>query len=111
MLFSGLAGGVPTYSSLRAIGQPAEAQRALKASFIFIAVLLFLSFVLPLRSAGTGLSIGLGYGWGYYMNEFFLKKYLPDESSYPRKSWLKPLLICLAVVAGVVGFLGALTTI
>jgi len=111
MLFSGLAGGVLTHSSLKAVGQPAEAQRALKASFIFFAVLLFISFVLPLRNAGTGLSIGLGYGWGYYMNEFFLKKCVPDEASYPRKSWLKPLLICLAVVIGVFGLAGALTTI
>ena len=111
MLFSGLAGGVLTYASLNAVGQPRPAQQALKASFIFIAVLLFLSFLLPLRSAGTGLSIGLGYGWGYYMNEFYLKKCLPDEATYPRKSWVKPLLICLAIVVGVFGFFGALTKI
>ena len=111
ILFSGLAGGVLTHSSLKAAGQPVEAQRALKASFIFFAVLLFISFVLPLRSAGTGLSLGLGYGWGYYMNEFFLKKCLPDEASYPRKSWAKPLLICLAVLIGVFGLAGALTTL
>lgn len=110
ILFTGLVGGVLTHSSLKAVGQPVEAQKALKASFIFFAALLFLSLVLPLRSAGTGLSIGLGYGWGYYMNEFYLKQYLPNEASYPRKSWVKPLLICLAVLIGVMGFFGALKT-
>lgn len=111
ILFTGLAGGVLTHSSLQAAGQPVEAQKALKASFIFFGALLFLSLVLPLRSAGTGLSIGLGYGWGYYLNEFYLKKCLPDEASYPRKSWVKPLLICLAVLIGVMGFFGALRTL
>lgn len=111
ILFSGLAGGILTHASLNAIGQPEEARRALKASLIFIAVLLFLSFLLPLRSAGTGLSLGLGYGWGYYMNEFYLKKCLPAEASYPRKSWVKPLVISLAVFLGIFGCLGALKTL
>lgn len=111
VLFSGLAGGILTYYSLAAAGQPAGAQRALKASVIFIAVLIGLSILLPLRSAGTGLSLGLGYGWGYFLNEFYLKKYLPEEARYPRKSWVKPLLIWLAVVVGIFGFLGALTTL
>lgn len=111
ILFSGLAGGVLTYSSLNAIGQQEQAQRALKASFIFIAVVLFLSFLLPSRSSGSGLSIGLGYGWGYYMNEFYLKKCLPDEAAYPRRNWVKPLLICLAIIVGLFGLFGALTKI
>ena len=111
ILFSGLAGGILTHSSLNAIGQPLQARSALKASLIFICVVLFVGWVLPLRSAGTGLSIGLGYGWGYYMNEFYLKKCLPDEASYPRKNWVVPLVICLAVVLGIFGFFGALTKI
>jgi hypothetical protein len=111
VLFSGLAGGILTYYSLSAAGQPVGAQRALKASSIFFVLLLGLSILLPLRSAGSGLSFGLGYGWGYFLNEFYLKKYLPEESRYPRKSWVKPLLICLAALVGVFGFLGALSTL
>lgn len=110
-LFSGLAGGILTYYSLVAAGQPVGARQALKASLIFIVVLLTLSFLLPLRSAGSGLSIGLGYGWGYFLNESYLKKYLPDEARYPRKSWVKPLLICLVVAVGLVGLLGAFATL
>lgn len=111
MLFSGLAGGILTYYSLQAAGQPAGAQRALRVSIMFVVLLIGLSLVLPLRSTGTGLSIGLGYAWGYFLNEFFFKKYLPDESQYPRKSWVKPLLIWLAVLVGVFGFAGALSVI
>ena len=111
VLFSGLAGGILTFYSLRAAGQPAGAQRALRASIIFIAGLLILSFLLPLRSSGTGLSVGLGYGWGYYMNEFYLKKYVADEASYPRKSWVKPLLIWLAVLAGAIGLASAVVVL
>jgi hypothetical protein len=78
---------------------------------MFIVLLIGLSILLPLRSAGKGLSVGLGYGWGYFLNEFFLKKYLPDESHYPRKSWVKPLLIWVAVLVGIFGFFGAIATL
>jgi len=111
MLFSGLAGGVLTYYSLQAVGQPQGAQRALRLSIMFVVLLIGLSLVLPLRSAGTGFSIGLGYAWGYFLNESFLKKYLPDEASYPRKGWVKPLLIWLAVIVGLFGFVGAMSVI
>jgi hypothetical protein len=111
VLFSGLAGGILTYYSLQAAGERVGAQRALRVSIMFIVVLIGLAMVLPLRSAGRGLSLGLGYGWGYFLNEFFLKKYLPDESTYPRKSWVKPLLIWLAVLVGIFGFFGALATL
>jgi hypothetical protein len=111
VLFSGLAGGILTYYSLSAAGQPVGAQRALRLSIMFVVLVAGLSMLLPLRSAGTGLSLGLGYGWGYFLNEFYFKKYLPDEASYPRKGWVKPLLIWLAVLVGVFGFFGALSTL
>lgn len=78
---------------------------------MYVVLLVGLSILLPLRSAGTGLSFAFGYGWGYFLNEFYLKKYVPNESSYPRKSWVKPLLIWLAVLVGVAAFVGALTTL
>lgn len=110
VLFSGLAGGILTYYSLRAAGQLVGAQRALKLSIMYVALLIGLSILLPLRSAGTGLSLGLGYGWGYYLNEFYLKKYLPDEARYPRRGWVKPLVISLAVLLAIFGSLGAFST-
>jgi hypothetical protein len=111
VLFSGLAGGILAYYSLIAAGQPTGAQRALKLSIMYVVLLVGLSILLPLRSAGKGLSLAFGYGWGYFLNEYYLKKYVPNESSYPRKSWVKPLLIWLAVLMGVFGFFGALNTL
>ena len=85
ILFSALAGGILTFYSLRAAGQPVGGRRALWASIGYVAVLLALVSALPLRGGGTGLSVGFGYVGGYVLNHFFLEKYLPDEASYPRK--------------------------
>ncbi len=99
MLFSALAGGILTFYSLRAARQPVAAQRALWASFGYIVMLVALFILLPfLRAGGKGLSVGLGYAGGYLLNHFFLQKYLPDEATYPRKGWVKPLLIWVVVL-------------
>lgn len=109
-LFSGLAGGVLTYYSLRAAGQAEGARKALRASLIFIVLLLGLGFLLP-RSTGSSLAIGLGGGWGYFLNEHYLKGYLYEEATYPRKDWVKPLFSCvaalLAVLVGTIGLANA----
>lgn len=74
------------------------ARRALWAGFGYVVALVALVILVPAISrAGTGLSVGLGYAGGYILNELFLKKYLPDEASYPRRSWVKPLIICIVV--------------
>lgn len=98
MLFSALAGGILTFYSLRAAGQPAGGRRALLASVAYIVAVVALFAVLPLHGGGSGVSVALGYAGGYVLNELFLKKYLPDEAAYPRKSWVKPLLIWVAVL-------------
>lgn len=62
-------------------------------------MLVALFILLPfLRAGGKGLSVGLGYASGYLLNHFFLQKYLPDEATYPRKGWVKPLLIWVVVL-------------
>jgi hypothetical protein len=86
VLFGGLGGGILVFYSLRAVGQHVGARYALAASIIFLAVLIVLVIVFPFLGRITGLSFALGFGWGYLMKEFYLKKYLPDESVYPRKS-------------------------
>jgi hypothetical protein len=103
MLFSALAGGILTFYSLRSVGQPAAGRRALLASAGYVAVLLVLLNLLPTFRGGAGISVGLGYAGGYVLNEYFLKKSLPDEAQYPRKSWVKPLLIWIIVLAAGVG--------
>ena len=98
ILFTALTGGVLTFYSLRAAGQPVAARRALWAGFGYVVALVALVILVPAVSrAGTGLSVGLGYAGGYILNELFLKKYLPNEANYPRKGWVKPLIICLVV--------------
>lgn len=104
MLFSALAGGILTFYSLRSVGQLVAGRRALAASLGYVALILLLINWLPLPSSGgSGLSVGLGYAGGYVLNESFLKKHLPDEASYPRKSWGKPLLIWVVVLATGIG--------
>ena len=105
MLFSALAGGILTFYSLRSVGQPAAGRRALVASLGYVVVILLLLNLLPLNRGGAGLSVVLGYAGGYVLNEYFLKKSLPDEAQYPRQSWVKPLLIWLVVLG--LGFGGA----
>jgi hypothetical protein len=110
MLFSALAGGILTFYSLRSVGQPTAGRRALLASAGYVAVLLVLLNLLPMSRGGAGLSVALGYAGGYVLNEYFLKKSLPDEANYPRKSWVKPLLIWIIVLAvGVGGAVAVLT--
>ena len=96
-LFSGLAGGILAFHSLRDAGQPAAARQALWASVGYTALSVLLLNLIPVKTGG--LSIGLGLAWGYVLDSYYFKKYLPDEASFPRKSWVKPLLICLLISA------------
>jgi hypothetical protein len=96
-LFSALAGGILTFYSLRSVGQLKAAWQALGASAGYVALCLWLLNLLP--ATNSALAYGLGYAGGYVLNTFFLKKNVPDEAEYPRKSWVKPLLIWI-VVAG-----------
>jgi len=45
-----------------------------------------------------GLSIGIGYASGQWLIQYLRKK-LPDEANFPRKSWVKPAAIWLAISA------------
>lgn len=110
MLFSALAGGILTFYSLRSVGQLAAGRRALAVSLGYVALLLVLANFLPSSGSSSGLAVGLGYAGGYVLNQSFLKKYLPDEASHPRKSWVKPLLIWVAVLLVGIGGAVALLT-
>lgn len=101
-IFSSLVGGILAYQSLHAVGQGRAARHALWTSIGYLSFCLLLGQVVP-RIPGLGL--GLGYAWGYWLSQY-VKKYVPAEASYPRKSIVKPLLICLSIagvlVAGLV---------
>lgn len=58
-------------------------------------LLLLLGQVLPRI---PGLSIGIGYASGQWLTQYLRKK-LPNEADYPRKSWVKPAIICVAISA------------
>jgi hypothetical protein len=89
VLFSPLAGGILAFYSLREAGEKAAARHVLWVGIGFLGLLLLLGQVLPRI---PGLSIGVGYGCGQWFTQYLRKK-LPDEVSYPRKSWVKPAII------------------
>ena len=94
VLFSSLAGGILAAQSLQAAGQPEAARRALWFGRGYFLFCLLLGYLLP--AGVSGLGIGLGIGGGYWLSSY-LKKHIPDEASYPRRSIVKPLIICLAI--------------
>ncbi|MGI4863407.1 MAG: hypothetical protein ACRYFZ_05745 [Janthinobacterium lividum] len=105
VVFGSLAGGILAAQSLQAAGQPEAAQRALWFGRGYFVFCLLLGYLLP--PGVSGLGIGLGIGGGYWLSSY-LKKHVPDEASYPRRSIVKPLIICLAVTAVFVATLVAL---
>jgi hypothetical protein len=102
MAFSALAGAVLTFLSLRAVGRRGPAWQALGAGVLYTVLTGALLYYVPINS--SGLSVGLGLGGGTLLNELFLKKQLPNETDYPRRSIVVPLIICLAM-AGVLTYL------
>ena len=98
MAFSALTGGILTFLSLRAAGRRRPAWQALGVSVLYTAFTIWLLNYVPINS--SGLSVGLGLGGGTLLNELFLKKQLPDEEQYPRRSIVVPLIICLIVAVG-----------
>jgi len=99
VVFSALAGGVLAYHSLRDAGQPAAARHALWTSIGFVGLAILLGQVGPRI---PGLAFVLGYSSGLWLS-YYLKKYVPDEASYPRKNIVKPLVICLLLAGVVIG--------
>lgn len=97
--FSALAGGVLAYHSLRDAGQPAAARHALWTSIGFLAFAILLGQMAPRI---PGMAFVLGYASGLWLSHY-LKKYVPDEASYPRKKIAKPVVVCLLATAVVVG--------
>jgi hypothetical protein len=93
VLFSPLAGGILTFYSLRETVGKAAARQVLWVSMGLFGLLVVLGQVLP-RIPGLG--IGFGYACGQFFTQYLRKK-LPDEASYPRKSWVKPVIICLLI--------------
>lgn len=83
--------------SLRAVGRRGPAWQALGVGVLYTAFTVLLLNYVPINS--SGLSVGLGLGGGTLLNELFLKKQLPNEEQYPRRSIVVPLIICL-IVAG-----------
>ena len=100
--FSTLAGGILTFQSLRAVGRPAAAWQALGVSVAYVVLTYFIVSTVHIR--GSALAVGLGFGGGTLLNELFLKKQLPDEANYPRKSIVVPLIICLVLVGALLYF-------
>ena len=79
----------------------AAARHILWISIGLLGLLLLLGQVLPRI---PGLTIGVGYGSGQWFIQYLRKK-LPDEASYPRKSWVKPAIIWAAVTGVVLYFI------
>ena len=100
MAFSALTGGILTFLSLRAAGRQGPAWQALGVSVLYTILTVLLLNYVPVNS--SGLSIGLGFGGGTLLNELFLKKQLPNEEVFPRRSIVVPLIICLIVAGGLV---------
>ena len=95
VLFSPLAGGVLTFYSLRETAGKTVARQALWVGIGLFGLLVLLGQLLPRI---PGLSLGVGYASGQWFTQYLLKK-LPDEASYPRKSWIKPAVICALLTA------------
>lgn len=100
MAFSALTGGILTFLSLRAAGRRGPAWQALGASVLYTAFTILLLNYVPVNL--SSLSVGLGFGGGTLLNELFLKKQLPNEVEYPRRSIVAPLIICLIVAGGLI---------
>ncbi|MEJ7664050.1 MAG: hypothetical protein WKG07_33235 [Hymenobacter sp.] len=71
-LFSGLAGGILAFHSLRDAGQPAAARQALWTSVGYTALMALLLNLIPVNTGG--LSIALGLAWGYVLDSYYFKK-------------------------------------
>lgn len=100
MVFSALTGAILTFLSLWAAGRSTPAWQALGVGALYSALTGVLLYYVPITS--SALSIGLGFGGGTLLNELFLKKQLPNEAEYPRRSIMVPLIICLAVAGGLI---------
>ena len=100
MAFSALTGGILTFLSLRAVGRQGRAWQALGVSILYTGLTALLLNYVPINS--SGFSIGLGFGGGTLLNELFLKKQLPNEAEFPRRSIVVPLIICLIVAGGLI---------
>ncbi|GAB3573608.1 hypothetical protein GCM10027345_06580 [Hymenobacter daeguensis] len=98
MAFSALAGAVLTFLSLRAVGRSGPAWQALGMGVLYSVITGLLLYYVPINS--SVFSVGLGFGGGTLLNELFLKKQLPNQEEYPRRSIVAPLIICLAVAGG-----------
>lgn len=94
---STLTGSILPFLSLRAVGRRGPAVQALGTGVLYTALTVLLLNYVPINS--SSLSVGLGLSGGTLLNEFFLKKQLPDEAQYPHRGIVVPLIICL-IVAG-----------
>jgi uncharacterized membrane protein YfcA len=116
LLFSPVFGAVLHMKNWQALGEPAKASAAktwavaVLAAFVALALL---SAFLPEGKAMDGLSravaIGLLFAW-YFSSARHQTAYVKERfgKSYPRRGWLKPLLLA---VLGVLGFLLAMGVI
>ena len=108
LLFSPLFGAFIHMKNWQVLGEPEKAANAKNwalASLLFFVVVVVLAVVMPeskavdaiRRFAGFGLLIAWYYASGKAQNAFVLARFGPN---YPRKGWLKPLLLALAAVVG-----------
>jgi hypothetical protein len=95
-IFGPLAGGIMAFESLRAVGQLSIARLLLWLS-IGCFLLFWLAALLVPYAALVSIAIGIVWGAGLW---YWLKKQVPDEAGFPRRSIVKPLRICLYVIAG-----------
>ena len=93
--FGPLAGGIMAYQSLRAVEQLTTARLLLWLSIGCFVSLWLIALLVP-YSTLIDMVVGIIWGAGLW---YWLRKQVPGESSLPRRSIVKPLRICLYVLA------------
>ena len=118
LLFSPIFGATLQMMNWQALGEPEKADSSKKwaiFSIIFFVLLTLSGFVFPevelVNALSRPLSLALLFSW-YFASARIQQRYVKEKfgQSYPRKGWLKPLLLAivavigLIVVTGLIGF-------
>lgn len=91
-----MAGGALLAHNLKATGHPGPARRALWGSIAYTVLVMVLAALLPEQVGGSWIGVATGLAGGLALTSYF-QQLVPDHEAFPKRSIVKPLLICLAI--------------